>query len=75
MKNDFSQIFEDPRKFEKENEKGIDWKVFNKEGRDANLIIENPQNTPSFEDAMFTDIVRSLRKDAKAQIEKKGSKK
>lgn len=41
--------------------------MFNHAGRDSSFIIENDKNTPSFEEAMFLDIVRSMRKDMKVK--------
>jgi hypothetical protein len=55
-------MFEDSRKFKTETKDGKDWKKFNEEGREGVFRIESDK-APSFEESMFLDIVRSLRKD------------
>ncbi len=55
-------MFDDSRKFKTETKDGKVWKKFNEEGREAVFKID-VDKAPSFEESMFLDIVRSLRKD------------
>ena len=67
MRDNFLDMFEDGRKFDMVTKNGAEWKQFarrqggTKEGAFSSQSEED--KVPSFEDAMFIDMIRSMKKD------------